>query len=574
MRWLLVVLVVLGCGLAGCSGVPSASAPEVVRTLARAAAPSPESTITPVPNSDPRSIVNDFLAANLGEDARHTAARAFLTQDARNKWTDTTVTVVDDFQVSVADPASGSVTVNASQLGSVDQSGVFRPVLQGEGATPVTFTFGMQQVGGQWRISQLANGLLVNRQGFSSTYVARSLYFFNQAQQRLVPDPRYSALTDQPLCNWLLAQLADGPRAELQSAVTSDFPAQNSRAGVTFNRSGAVVVDLPGISQQDRQTVDRLAAQLAFTFQLDPSTSLQITDGTKAVPVQGSSGPFNIGQFSSFSAGLAQPALYYLHGGGIVDDSGAPLAGPAGSASYHLASFAIASSRGAGPLLVAGATGSTTGNGLLVGDVVKGLSPVSLPPGQLSRPVWAPGLAETWIGDGAGLLRVAGGVVSTVPAAGRAGAGGGRISAVSFSPDGVRIALVITPGDGTSQLWLGSVVRSGAQVRIDGLEPITPPGLVLSDVAWNDAKTLYATGTFAARPAAFGIWSVQVDGSSLSSRSVAGLPNSAPDAITAAPNSVPWVSASTALFVQRNGIWASPGAQTETTYGTAPSYLQ
>ena len=234
----------------GCSGVPSSSSPQVVRTIPNRVAPAAAATLTPAPGSDQRSIVSGFLSANLGEDAKHTAARGFLTADARNKWTDTTVTVVNAFQVQVFDPRTSSVTVNSTPLGSLDQRGIYTPTLQGDGTSgaQVPYTFGMQQVNGQWRISSLPNGLIVQRADFSSLYQARKIYFLDSAQRRVVPDLRYSALTGQTLCTWLLDQLLTGPLSDLQSAVSSDLPAQTVKAQATYD-GRSVVVDLPGISQ-------------------------------------------------------------------------------------------------------------------------------------------------------------------------------------------------------------------------------------------------------------------------------------------------------------------------------------
>ncbi len=57
---------------------------------------------------------------------------------------------------------------------------------------------------------------------------------------------------------------------------------------------------------------------------------------------------------------------------------------------------------------------------------------------------------------------------------------------------------------------------------------------------------------------AFGIWSVQSDGSSLSARPTSNLP-APPDAIAAAPDVSPWVSSGQAVWVQRYNSWSPPG---------------
>ena len=560
--------------LVGCSGIPSSSSPEVIRTVPNGAPPPAAQTISPQPSSDPRTIVSDFLRTNLGVDSHHTAARGFLAPDARNRWTDTTVTVVDNYTVKVFDTESRSVTLTANQLGSLDQRGVYTPVLTGDGfsGTPFSVSFGMQRVGGQWRIGQLQNGLLVDSPDFASTYSARPIYFLDQAQKRLVPDLRYSALSDQPLCDWILQQLVNPPRTELQSAVTSNLPAQTAHASVSF-RSSLIVVNLPGINQVDGQPRVALAAQLASSFDINFTSSIEITDGSRLITVPDRASPFTAAGFESFASSGTQPEVYYLQNGAVVDGNGVALAGPVGTTNSHLSSVAIASSA-AGPNLVAGVAGPPAAERLLLGNTKTGLVPTGLQAAGLSRPAWAPGFDEVWVGLGSGIDSVSAkdSSISAVPTAGRSNSTG-KIKAVSFSPDGVRIALVIAPGDGTSQIWVGSVVRSGQLVRVDGLVPVTPIGLVLTDVAWNDDKTLYTIGTDVVRPGTSTIWSVLVDGSSLNIRSAAGLPG-VPDAIAAAPNSPTWVSAQSAVWEQAGSTWGPPGTQTATISGTAPTYLQ
>jgi hypothetical protein len=570
--------VVLTLFATACSGVPSSSSPQIVRTIPNRVAPSAAATLTPAPNSDPRTIVSDFLLANLGEDAKHTAARGFLTADARNKWTDTTVTIVNSVQIQLPDSKTNSVTVNAAPLGSLDQRGIYTPSLQGDGSSiaAVPFTFGMQKVNGQWRISSLANGLIVQSGQFQSLYQARKIYFLDSAQRRLVPDLRYSALTGQTLCTWLLDQLLNGPLTELQSAVSSDVPAQTAKAQATYDGK-SVTIDLPGISQASAQSLERLAAQLAFTFQIEASPAISITDRGKPVKIPGIGGAFTSSRFTSYAAS-GTPVLYYLHNGSLVDEGGTAVTG-AIATSKNLISVALATgtaTQGGNSTLLVAATSAAPGRPseqqLQVGSAAAGLKPVAVV-GTLSRPTFAPGTSEVWVASGGGLVRVtADGSVLPVAMAGSAGTAG-TIRAIAFSSDGVRLALVIAGADATSEIWVGAVVRSGQDVRVDGLTQITPPALVLGDVAWNNPTTLYTVGHYAGNPSAFGIWSVQSDGSALSLRPTSNLP-AAPDTIAAAPDVSPWVSAAQAVWVQRFNSWSPPAGQSETTFGTAPTYLQ
>jgi hypothetical protein len=131
---------------------------------------------------------------------------------------------------------------------------------------------------------------------------------------------------------------------------------------------------------------------------------------------------------------------------------------------------------------------------------------------------------------------------------------------------------VITASDGTAQVWVGSVVRNQAQVRVDSLEQITPQGIAIKDVAWNDSLKLFVIGR-AVSSGDTNIFEVQVDGSLWTPRNITNLPQ-APDSITVAENQVAWVSAGTTVWVQSAGSWANPGPGNGQTNGVNPVYLE
>ncbi len=562
--------------LAACSGVPSSSSPDVVRAVGGGVAPAANATITPVQGADARSIVADFLAANGGPDAHHNQARGFLTQDARSKWTDTTATIVNSLQVGLPD-GQNNVQVSGTEIGSLDKNGVYTPFFQTDSA-PKVFTFGMQKVDGQWRIAQLGNGVLLDLAGFENNFKPRLVYFFDQSQKLLVPDLRYSALSDQPLCSWLLEQLGDPPRAELQSLVASDLPADTSHASVTCT-DNAVAVNLPGANLLDDATKRRLAAQLANTFVLDNTfVSVRLSDAGRAVAIPQISSPFSSVDFTSYLPPATQPPLYYVHEGGLVNGNGNAQPGPIGTNAYALASVALASREQQSPL-VAAVSGKGAAQHLLLGTTTDVLVTSSLAAGAMSRPSWAPGLDEVWIADNGALWRVstsAASVPNPVPLTERSGQPvTGSVRSIAFSPDGVRVALVVEPaGSAVSQVWVGTVARSDTSVAIDNAEPVTPPEIDAVDVAWNDTTTLYLIGAQVSSPSLPGYWSVQSDGSLLRVRPTTGLP-AVPDALAAAPNALSFVSVNGSIWTERgSGSWAPPSAGGSIVAGTAPTYVE
>jgi hypothetical protein len=209
--------------------------------------------------------------------------------------------------------------------------------------------------------------------------------------------------------------------------------------------------------------------------------------------------------------------------------------------------------------------------GLLIGAAGAQLRHVALPRGAVSRPVWEPGQAAAWVGVGGSLFRV----LSThevqpvtMPAPLSNGLPKGQIEAISFSPDGVRIAVVLRSAE-TSAVFVGSVTR-GATESIEDFEAITPTALNVSDVAWTDPTTLILIG--ASGNSDKQILSVQSDGSFLQSVPQTGLPRNLQNvAATAGATPIVWTSDPATAWIQDNGSWRSL-IPPELTAGQAPTY--
>lgn len=566
------VLVLLAGLLAGCSGVPDSSSPQKVRAVGGATT-EPVPNPTPTPGEDPRQIVQDFLQTNVSDQSDHNAAKGYLTPEARNNWSDTTATIVDSPTVRLFDSASDTVAVTGVQVGNLDANGIYKPASPSDPNDPgaqqqSSRSFVLKQVNGQWRIDKLPPGLLLGQANFIKSYHLRALYYFDTEQQHVVPDPRWTALEDQSLASWLLDQLVQPPRAELVNAVNPFPPLINAKdVAVTVGQSQPDTVDLPGSAQLDPDARRRLAAQIAYTLAGD--SLVTITDKGRPVSIPGLPGPFGKSDFRSVSGVLLDPSVYYINAAGLVaDQTGTPLKGPLGHQAYGLTSIALAGASDETNLRAAGTSGPKAASTLLIGRQGDGLKPSALPPGRLSRPAWAPGTSEVWIGDGTTLRIVTGGAANVVPIASR-GALTGDILAVRFSRDGTRIAMVMAGTGGVVQCVVGTVERAGA-VRVDNVNPVTPVGFVPTDVAWNEGTTLYVSGSSGST---FGVWSVQSDGSNFTYRSVSNLPGP-PTTITAAPFSLPWVGTGNAVFEQRETEWTSPSPTGGTVKGTSPLYQE
>ena len=556
----------------GCSGVPTSSLPQVVRTVAGTGVASATPTVRPDPGDDARTTVTKFLQAQVTNDKLHQAAKAFLTPGAASKWQDGTVTIVNDYRVGYPD-AGNVVPVRGQVVGTLDTNGIYTPTLSASGlSADKAFQFTVTEEGTQWQISDPPTGLIVTQKDFLTAFHRRSLFFFNQDETKLVPDLRYSPLDGQSLASWILEQLIAGPQQN-QNGLRNEFPDQvdPQRAKVTLSQP--ISVQLPGLSQADSGTVDRIAAEIAYSFdQFAPSTGISLFDGTTLIRLSSSKTEFTSADFEVFDPiPAAVSRLYYLRDGALMNAQATAVAGK-GARQYPLVSVAVAGADGNEQ--IAGLT--TDGATLYLGSAPGGLSPMRLSRAATSRPEWVGAPAnEVWLGEGTALVRVIVGGTRTAQTIAFTSSGSDlssrRVNSVRLSPEGSRIALVLTDTGGSGSVWVGSVVRAGQTVQVEGLHQITPRGWNVRDVAWAaDGTALRAIGSENDGPQ-IEIWALNVDGSAPTQPSSDNLPNS-PDWIAATTDGTTWVSVTNRIWKEGSlGGWMNPFAVGQPN-GTAPVY--
>ena len=116
MRQLAALLFALAVVLAGCAGVPSASAPHAIGTVER---PAPPNLPKPTAGMDPDVPLREFLKSTADPANRHLAARQFLTQAASNAWDDAGSALLIDHVVftETHNAERVSVRMRADKLG-------------------------------------------------------------------------------------------------------------------------------------------------------------------------------------------------------------------------------------------------------------------------------------------------------------------------------------------------------------------------------------------------------------------------------------------------------------------------
>ena len=545
------MLVAFAVLVAGCVTVPTSGHVQAVN-VTQGNAGGGQYYLQPIPvapghNWKPDQIVSGFLAANASFANDHAVAREYLMPAASRDWHPGLAVKVFS-QISsraspLSDTASGSrqtrnttvVQVSGTVLGNLSNSGQYSISSHSRGTTEEKFV--LVQRDNQWRISSAPGQVLLTQSDFVHVYQPRNIYFFDPAEQTLVPDPIYvpEEATPADLVKQLVRVVMAPPSGWLRNAVQTAFPAGTKLLTVSLD-GGTAVVNLGGaVYGASEDALHQMSAQLLWT--LAGSSSDEPTIQSVELEINGT--PWNAGQdspvqqVSSYDSYVpsapGHASFYYIDSHGAVRSlsgsaqanapQGALVAGQAGSGDIPLTQVAVSpdgryvAGLGTGGSLY---TGTLTSKSTLTLRVNSRFTSLSW---DIHDDLWAVQDGQIWMipGHGGSALQV----TDMLPA-------GEKVTALKVAPDGVRFALLVSGPSGT-QLLLAAIVGSGKQAHLGTAVPISADNLNLTSLAWYDSDHVLALqdssshpvldevtingGNITPYPATKGITSITADGS-------------------------------------------------------------
>ena len=455
--------------LAGCTSLPTSSAPAPFDVSAKDGSGIQFSAEGPSADADAATLVNDFLlACAAGPQDDYATARLFLSAASARSWQPETEILVYDTDtapsVTAGSETATQVDVTVAVLGvaSVDASGVLTRVA----TSTVSRTFTLVREEGQWRINNPENMVLMSRASFTASFSLANLYFPTVEGGDLVADPRW--YPSRRLASHLLAGLVEGPRQSLAPVTANAIP-----PGTTVPSQGLDVADgvarvelnavMPS-SESARTTLAwelvRTLTQVADVLRVNASLSGDVLD-MQAIPVPPTysldtlvgAGPGGIGLVSSSSVTELT----------AVTDASNPTVSPVDSS------------------LIAwsGTDGVYAQRGGTTVAFLPGQAPLG-PSVDRFGWVWGPATASS--------VSVGGGVDGAFSVSVESESAG-QIRAVRISPDGTR-ALVLRGSDASA--WVGVVERgaSGRPLAIRSLEEIPLEHGSVVDASWTTSTGL------------------------------------------------------------------------------------
>jgi lipoprotein LpqB-like beta-propeller protein/sporulation and spore germination protein len=555
-RPLLLVLLLVLAGLAGCASVPESSPVQVLRRVGDGDAP----VLPPGPaeGSNALDLVRGFVYASGSSPDRHGAARRFLAPEAAD-WDDGTgVTVLseefDTVYPTSVDPEADmrTVRIRGTALGKLTPGGWFEA-----SQAPVQIDVNVVRRDGQWRIARLPGGVLVRMSDFRVNYRTVKTWFVDPVRRVAVPDLRYLPSTPaRAQAARAMELLFAGPSAALQGAASSMLVTNAQlRSNVATSPEGSLIVDLTQVGDLDEGGRRLLAAQVVLSLaEVSVGRVRLLADGAPLLPSRPDLTRDDVMSLIAepVPATATAPALV-VYNGRVHQLNGAQLdtALPGQVGNGELAVQSAAASPDGRRIAVVAAEGAR--RRLLIGGTEGPAVPTGLGATTMTRPSWTPTGSEAWtVVDSSTVARV----VLDADGNPRSAAVNateltrlGPVQDLRLSRDGLRVAAVVRGG-----LYAAALARSpDGDVTIRNVRALRPAdiGDVVA-VDWRAAETVVAVSRRADGP----VSQVSVDG--LSWELLPGSNLTPPlRAVAAAPNRP-------VLVTDQSGVWSFAGGELET----------
>lgn len=473
-----VVAALTAAVLAACAGMPSAGPVEQGLAVDSASNDAFEVAFrpsSPQPGATPEQIVEGFVAAATSPANGWEIAKQFLTEDAQQTWRpEAGVTVVESRDLTQVTESQYLLTVRS--VGDVDETGAYSAT----DAAPTELPFALRQARGEWRISQLDDGVVLDRLLFPRVFGTYSLMYFDPTWEYLVPDVRWFPVRNRATPWRIVKELIDGaPSPWLADAVVSAFPDDVTVPSAVPTPNGVAQIEVPdAVLGLPPEQLARMQTQLVGSL-----ASANISDALMqagGVDIEVEPAPRRATTVDPRFAVLTEEGLGFLAG-----DELQPIPGlSAGLRASGLIPTAIELGGG-----LQQAALLTDGGAVARLRADQSYSIIDTRPGLITPTVDRYGFVWTVPRDSPSNVHAIG-ADDTVVEVGDAWSGATVIRAMQLSRDSTRVAAVVEIG-GLPEVWTAAVVRDeGVPVRLGQWvrqASLTSSGVA---VAWLDDVTL------------------------------------------------------------------------------------
>jgi len=242
----LLAVVVGMSALAACGGIPLSSdpvsGPEITDEVDVSIGFSPQG---PRKGATQEEIVTNFVLAATNPQNDYRLSRSFLADDFAEQWD-------PDAGVLVRSGAGTPFTISETRVdysfrsaASVNRAGQYK---QERESANVNLSFSFVKQGGEWRIAEAPDGVVLLEDNFAQVFREHALYFFDPSFQYLVPDLRWLP-NRADISTRVVSSLLAGPSTWYGNGILlSAFPAGTVVGeGRVSVESGLATVDLSDV---------------------------------------------------------------------------------------------------------------------------------------------------------------------------------------------------------------------------------------------------------------------------------------------------------------------------------------
>lgn len=231
-------------------------------------------------------ILRGFLAATTAAQNNYRIARSYLAEEVADVWNPFASTLVRAREGTILPVDETTLSYSVPIVASVDAVG--RYSVADDSATQTLPAFRFMQEGGEWRIAELGDGILISQQAFPSAFSQHTLFYWDAAFRNLVPDLRWFPSRSEVATRIVRAVLEPPTSWLTQGATVSAIPegTQLALAPVSV-AAGIAQIDLTSevLSLSDRER-QRLKLQLAASLRaVSNVVGVQITVDQNAVSI-------------------------------------------------------------------------------------------------------------------------------------------------------------------------------------------------------------------------------------------------------------------------------------------------
>jgi hypothetical protein len=264
MRRAVVAALALLVALTGCAGFPTSGGVDVGDVISEEV----DSGIVfgpdgPQEDASQEEILNGFLQAAVAPGRNYEIAQEFLADGV--EWNPNALVSIRDDAGTVTRRDDDTLTYSFLASAFVDSDGIYSEEAPEVQRFEVGFT---EDDDGQWRISDVPDGIVLAAVRFNSVFDDFPLWYFDPSFNYLVPDIRWFAAGRSNVESAVVSELLEGPAAYLgQGAVVPAFPEGTTRQKVVAIEEGIATVDLSAEAAESSEVErDRMRQQLTETL--------------------------------------------------------------------------------------------------------------------------------------------------------------------------------------------------------------------------------------------------------------------------------------------------------------------